>query len=675
MSIAHHHYTVRELLALDIDELWGLAPGLITLTYDNGEVKTHTVRRTIVSTYSWFISRLYPDIPIYPSDHIGDSHFSKMTNLNLCSKVLERWYDHYPDAHYSQIEEIWELVYLMANEVYNVLATRLGEYVTSINAIDIAEVLAHPKIAQYNEEIRQATYFGDNTIGDCIRKCFDVLLNDPDLDHNEFAISARARVVNLDQAMQIISPIGNRADIDSRMFSEPIRNGIGWGLTSLYESMLESRAASRATVFHEHALQSSETNNRLTQLVCASIENLHHGDCGSRDYLEFTLTEKRHLRDFEGQYYFDEAKAALVALKKTDTHLLNRKLPFRNVLTCHTADRYGVCATCYGQLSRAIAVGTNVGHSAPTVLIGFLSQLILSTKHLDRNAAAEILSMLSEALNYFSVSDDNRRIKLHPQYVGAKVKLLIPIDSIPELSSLRYTNDLTAIYVERFSSINSIELLISTGGESYDIHKIQLTKTARLSFTKDFLLYMKEVGWGLIDKSICVSLSDWDPNKHIMVLPILQFSSPEFMKQVTHFLTGAKSSKRAGKSKSSSQYSNLATMLLEFNDMVSMKLNVNVVHLSMIILGHKTVTDLKKIAYRDIDTRPPLPKMSGVITPQFNLLQNRSISTSWASLGQTDVVLDWQHYMPAVYPHHYQDWLFVKDERNYTGVQPPHRDT
>lgn len=660
-------YTVRELLNMSKEELWNLPPGQLDIEFDNGVVERHTSRRTIFSVNAWFLARLYPDIPIYPEDHIGNSNVTKMSIFNRCSKVLERWYDKYPKAKTEEIERVWELVYLMSNDVNNTFSKNLDEYVASINAIDIAGVLSHPKIKQLNDEVRSIKHLSDQDIIRCIAQCKQVLLHEPDLSRNEFAISVRSGVVNLDQALQVISPIGNRSDVDSRMFPEPIRNGVGHGLVSLYESMLESRAAARAIVFHEEALRSSETSNRLTQLVCAAIANLHRGDCGSRDYLEFTLSEKRHLRDYSGQYYLDPPTKTLRVLKESDTHLLNQTIPFRNVLTCQTADRYGVCSVCYGQLSRSIPEGSNLGHGSPTVLIGFLSQLILSTKHLDRNAAAEILQLSNEASMYFIMANDRRRIRIHSRFESGSAKLLIPLTSIPEVNNLAYLDDIESICLERFSSIDQVALM--ENNESFQ-QDVQLSRTARLSLTRPFLAYMRKRGWSIIDKDICVELDQWDFNENVMVLPILQFSSPEFMKQVTAFLSGTKSAANKNR-KSSLQYADIARMLMEFNDMVAMKLQVNIVHLSIIILAHKVVSGMDKWTAEDWDLRPPIPKPSGRIGSQTDLLVNRSVATTWASVQQADPVIKWQHFMAVNQPPHYQDWFFVKDEKAFHPPKLP----
>lgn len=667
MPVRLSKYTARELVQMSPRQLWDIPRGIVEITYDDGTVEYHTSRRTIFIVYGWFLARLYPEIPILPGDHFGQNNLTKMTLFNVCSKVLERWYDRYPDAPTAEIERVWELVYLMSNEVNNTFSKNLDEYVTSINAIDIAGVLSHPRIHELNEVIRKQRVLTDRDIIDCINACKKVLLTDPDLDHNEFAISVRSGVVNLDQALQVISPIGNRSDVDSRMFAEPIRNGVGHGLTTLYESMLESRAAARATVFHEEALRSSETSNRLTQLVCAAIANLHRGDCGSRDYLEFTLSEKRHLRDFAGQYYLDPQTKSLKALKATDTHLLHQTIPFRNVLTCQTSDRYGVCERCYGQLSRSIPEGSNLGHGSPTVLIGFLSQLILSTKHLDRNAAAEILQLGEEASLYFGMSDDGRRIRLGPRFVNGNNQLLIPIEAVPEINNLRYLEDTRSICLERFSSVDHVLLIEGKGVTASAAQGIPLSQTARLSLTREFLEYMKTRGWTIQDKYLCVELDEWDAKQHVMVLPILQFSSPEFMKQVTAFLSGTKATKKSGK-KSSLQYASIAKMIMEFNDMVAMKLQVNIVHLSMIILAHKVERSMHKGFPEDRDVRPPLPKVAGAIGSQSDLLVHRSVATTWASMSQAEPVLDWSFYMAEHQPPHYQDWLFVK---NPDAFRPP----
>ena len=92
---------------------------------------------------------------------------------------------------------------------------------------------------------------------------------------------------------------------------------------------------------------------------------------------------------FEGRnYYNNKNDGILRVLKKTDRHLLGKKLWFRSPCTCNLNE--DVCHICYGNV--ALKVGDlNGGFIYTTnLLTSRVSQNILSAKHLLKTNAERI---------------------------------------------------------------------------------------------------------------------------------------------------------------------------------------------------------------------------------------------------------------------------------------------
>lgn len=103
-------------------------------------------------------------------------------------------------------------------------------------------------------------------------------------------------------------------------------------------------------------------------------------DCGSKNLIPVVIDEVE-LEMKEGRFY-SETKDGVVlkVLKKTDKHLIGRKLWFRSPCTCNLLE--DCCHVCYGTI--ALKVGELPGGFIYTteLMTGRISQNILSAKHL-----------------------------------------------------------------------------------------------------------------------------------------------------------------------------------------------------------------------------------------------------------------------------------------------------
>lgn len=103
-------------------------------------------------------------------------------------------------------------------------------------------------------------------------------------------------------------------------------------------------------------------------------------DCGSKNLLPVTIDEVE-LEMKEGRFYSEDPSGdVLKVLKRTDKHLIGRRLFFRSPCTCNLLE--DCCHTCYGTI--ALKVGELPGGFIYTteIMTGIIGQRILSAKHL-----------------------------------------------------------------------------------------------------------------------------------------------------------------------------------------------------------------------------------------------------------------------------------------------------
>lgn len=659
----------RDILLMSTRQVWSLGTGVHTVVFDNGESLTTTIRRTIFSRYCWSSLLLYPSLPLLPKYHMGKRSLSKDTAKEIMAMIQMDIIDNNPQHTKAFSEEIWANDYAAINEIYNDFTVQLEAYVTSISARDFVNLLKNPTIESINERIQKSSLITEEHIKDAHSNILKTIKTDPTLQGNHFVNAVRSGVLKYDQVLQIVGPIGFRADVDSRIFYPPIKHGYGHGLTNLYESMLESRSASRSLFFQKKPMEQSEWTNRIVQLMTAIIQNLHEGDCGTSNYLLIHLTSRNRFLDAIGQYYYDDDNGGVLKpIMPEDTHLIGKTVRIRNVLVCGHQDRYGVCETCFGQLSRSIPARTNIGHVAVTILLGTVGQFILSTKHLDKTATAERLTLPLESRFYLQTDERMDSAYLSSNLLGKDFYITFDPEELKYLMDIQYVDDVSVLRPERLSSITKIFVefvnkysietkVVSLGGSA-----------ANPVLSMDFISYIRRVGWGLCDQGrIRVDMRQWDYTKPLLTLPMVQFSSPAYMKSIQVFIKGR--DEKSDQYSSVTDFDDMGAALMALNDLVGLKLRVNIAHLSVVLLATKIQDPVT------MDYRPPLPKTGGTPMKFSDLMMYRSLSAANANAGHLKLAFSKESFMCTKRPPHPLDWIVMPNARENVPVHPSLRYT
>lgn len=642
-------FTAREILNMDVATLWSLPNGPIQLQFDDKTVVTR-VRQTIFSYYAWDVHRIYPDTPLLSTHHMGTKRITPKTHTDLLSKIIVDCRDHYNNkGDPIDNELLGEIAYDITNNIYNVFTVKLQSYVRTLSAIDFVKVIKHPIINKALKDIEKSDGIGEMTVNKCNEIIEHVLLTAPELKGNGIAEALRSNLVSIGQVLQCVGARGFATDIDSSVFRKPIITGYARGIRKIVDMLQDSRSAAKSLFFQRAPMQKSEYFNRACQLSAATLQNLHMRDCGSRDYEPITISTKRLLKDMVGKYFYDEVIGGERPIRPYDTGLIGKTIPVRLIFNCKDRDRSGVCYRCFGELAFSIPAKTNIGHVAASEVQSKVAQLLLSNKHLDSSANVDKLMIDEYESRYLTTGAIENALYFTKTMYKSKISIVIGKDDASNLSDLNIVSSADQLSPYRIAELGYIQLFVTKSPEKV-VELNVMSGTRKAVFTRKALRYIKQKGWTINDNgNYVVDLDGWNMEEPLMELPLKHFSTVDYMQNIEGFIKGGVTKTED----SIMSYSTPAAALMAFHDLVSLKLDVNIVYLETIILS----TMVQSL--QDRDYRLPYPRQEGQFAYYSQQMMMRSLSAAMAYQNQGVVLYSPTSYLVKNRPSHYLDSLLV----------------
>lgn len=657
----------RDLVRLPMEALWEILQGRFTLVFDDGEIETNW-RATLYSAYAWQFHREYPLTPLLMAHHvdtvIGDGRLSSGTHLNLLAEVMFAVYDEYKARGLGISRDLLtKKVYEVTNTMYNELTYKLEEYVVSIDITDFMAILKNRQVKEANDSV----IADQDSIDGTYKTIRTALMTDPDLAKNPIALAVRSKLVDMNQVNQCVGPRGYLTDIDSNIFDKPILTGYARGIRSFHDSLIESRSAAKSLIFSKAPLQDAEYFSRRLQLMCQIVKNLNEGDCGTTQYLHWhvrgpskdergAIIQNGDLAHIQGKYYMDtDNKLKIINIK--DKHLIGRTLKIRSVLSCAHPDPYGVCTTCFGQLSESVPAETNIGHMCCTSMTQKSSQSVLSVKHIDGSSVVEGITLELFERKYLKVAGDDNSYMLGDALRGKDVKLIIPAESAVNITDIMRVDKVEDLNIMRVSELDIIGLRIDTG-DLIDELTIQVNIGRRqASMTYPLLRHIRENSWSVNAKGdYVVDLKGYDWTQPFLTLPLKHINMSDHSKDISTMLESSVSQMHDRDKVVSPQ-----ALLAELYDLVNSKLSVNLAVLDMVLYGAM----IRSADDRDYGLPKPWTKQGiGVMSLS---MANRSLSAAMAYEGHRDLIVSPMSYILRNRPDHPMDGILLP-EALYGGV-------
>jgi len=655
---------VRDVLSRDTDSLWDILPNKFVMVFDSQETMEVTKKSTIFSSCYWDIVREYPNTILVPKHHLEfylkGKPFTSKSHLNILNalypSIVEAYNLYRPDMRNHLNRRIFEV----NNEsAYNRLSTKLYQYMTSIDILDVIEVSDNENILKAVEDCN----LSEDGVDQLSNKVISIIKNDKSLDNNRLARALRYGILRDNQVVQSVAMRGYVTDVDSDLFMRPVTGCYVNGIRSIYESLVESRLGAKSLLYSEEPLRQTEYLSRRLQLLSMTVERIHYTDCGSQEYLEFLvqpdkydsygkLVSKSNLDILIGKYYLDPLDGTLKSIKGNETHLHNTWIKLRDpVAGCKHPDPHGICSVCFGDLSQNIQPGANVGHLCASAWGKIIAQLILSVKHVESSTNSRCVKIDNDNRDYLDTDIKRDKYYLRKNIVDNDYYLEVSKDAMPNLNDIIDVKGISYVDIARTTSIEEIKLFNAT---DYKIFPIQVDNMTGV-FTAEFIEYLKVKKWTLNQRGNYIfDISEWNCNHPFISLSKKEFNNFELSKLIEKIITsrGLKESKK----KERRERDESEAILRELVEVVNTKLKVNFAILSTIVYG----TMVKDPSV--FDARLPKAgeeKRAGILK---ETLPNRSLSGVFAFEVMAPEFVAPKSYFPLYRDNYVMDIFLTPEE-------------
>ena len=628
----------RDMLEWTEDELWALNPdSKTTVVFDDATVDMNTVELQL-SWYFWQVSKYYSQVPVTSDLRIGEVAFTDSVARTLMNTVIQSTRK-FPEI---DKEDVWKIVY---GDIYNrcfcAISTRLLRYISGTSGDDVVELLEDPLIAAANEAVTDSLETVDH-VYDVVRSVFE----SDTYTGNPIIRAIKYGTVQLRQMYPSFGPRGRVTDIDSDIYRRPVKRGFAMGFNSITDFAKESRSAAKALLFNKDPVATAEYFNRKLQFVAAYINTLEPGDCGTDEYHTLLIPEgasgEELVNGLDGltQVHPDGSNSKIDG---SDMSILGKSINFRTTLTCDLLPEQKVCTACYGDIAYSVPAGDNPGHVSCTSINEKLTQIIISTKHLDFIIHKLILFVLKKDRKYLTA--DKRHpdaLMYNKELKGQKIVLRIYKKEAPRLIDVRYIEDTTMMHPSRTTSLNHVEFIhVESDGMYGDVVELDMVKrSTRASLSREFLTHAKKMGWEEDAKFYTIDMTGWNPRSPLFVYPHKHENMGEFGKRVERFI---RSSNKAGEHKEGAvgyvnmltRYSNVNSALYDAFYLIADKIKrVHIGHIATILAASRANDEA------NLDYSIPGSIYKGKFARHDDIIKSRSLGTAMQFEGHSGYFTD-----------------------------------
>lgn len=610
--------SARKLLLVPIKEVWEHLRGEFTLVMDDGEIQTNH-KEVAYSRIFWELIAQYPETPLLLKHHYQNANKDRIVSSKTHLKMFDAVFWDVVNTYASRgltADALTQSLYGVNNYMYNELSTCLASHQASMDIVDICEILNDPEVMESQKglihEPRDTNRSRNQGIIDDVTEVLKKVFKENKYPNNPVSKITRAKLVRAEQVYQGLGVRGYLTDTGSDIFAYPIMTGFVRGMNKFHDVLIESRSASKSLYFSKTPLQDAEYFSRKLQVLCQTLKNIHPGDCGSQNYMNWrvrpttyaddgTVDFKGDLPILIGKYYLDEESQTLKMVKASDTHLIGQRIKMRSIRGCQHPDPYGKCSVCYGGMAENIPPRTNLGQYNSTSMTQKSSQLVMSVKHYDGSSVIDPIKIDAVYKDFLLPSRDNNSYLLNGEFLNDKsTKIIIRQSEALGLPDIRDVKDVTELNITRISEVKEIGIQYKywKGNVEYlDTVVVPVYMNKRLSsMSHELLDYIKDKGWTTDDKeNYVIDMDDWTWSHPLTILPFRHFNMSDHSNELALIIESRVQNKKTRLNASAE------SELMKLSDVTNSKLHVNIAVLEVILDASMVVSEEKS------DYRIPKP--------------------------------------------------------------------
>lgn len=486
----------------------------------------------------------------------------------IYSRIYERFLAERPDVdHMEMVHRIFQNI----SRIYNFITTELGEYMPSIDALSLTQILNYPPIKKLADKVYDSSW-GTSVAEAQLKqdgKELSMLLKDPKTPNNVLYNYIQTGALKANQIPQMLLAYGPRSDIDDTMRKHVISSSSFSGLKSPVEFATESLSAKKSIFFNRDVIKKSQYFGRKMRLGCSTIEHVYPGSCGSEHNTITMIIKPEFAKNYLNKVIIDNGHRVFLATEKIIGKYLNQPVQMVSQFGCHHLD--GMCEICAGygrdRLIKYLPHDIHIGLLSSTKVSSVVSQKVLSAKHLI-NTKSLVYDLTESAARYFIKSSNS--IYFEPKWAKAirKYQIRIPMDALGPIVDLNLD---TLPIAESFSKVSYLELI--KDGEVVD--NIQMEYDAFVPYLSEaFLEHMRHNYSRLIidDDGVTVPMGNFDTSQDVFKFIIMNDDMITYVNSVTKFLTSTVSS-----------YTDVSHALTDFCEIVWRKSEINVFFLETVL--------------------------------------------------------------------------------------------
>lgn len=588
---------IREFMKFTPKELSdGLRTDLDVLLED-GTVKKLSYKEIILLRYMLEVLLVYPQIKI-ESRHMISNYY---TNGLFTGKALSQWCDVAikdiifqvikPASDRSLLVPVYKKLYEVFNMIYNEVVYNNLKYSGSINIEDLLEVQMDENLLKAMKEV--AVKKSPEAVNKTYEILEDIIYNKESIKDNQIVKGYTSKSINVNQVKQLLGSRGYVTEIDNHIFKTPIASSFTLGMQSIYDMAIESRSGAKALFVSGRAIQNSEYFARELQLATMVVERLVDGDCGSQDYIEWYVepgseNKKPDLPNMLGVHFINPETGKEDIITENHGKLINgKKIKIRTALGCQHPDPNCICTSCFGELSYAVPLNSNLGHFCSTEMTEKVSQGILSTKHLVSSASSAAVVLDKVAEQFFTIKDGTSYLfKIKNILQSEDYYLVIDQQSGFGLRDLKPGVDVYKLNPERITRIENIFIIHKNKKGEETTYPIIIKQGNKCGyFTTEFLNYIVNNSYSIDNQDrYVIDLRKWDAKIPLINMPEVEFDFLTLVKQVVNIFKHMETD-RVGIG-----FETPESLLQKLFDKVNYKLNINVALLAVLVYAF-TVKD------------------------------------------------------------------------------------